>query len=55
MFMDCGPTRLDTNKNGGVRDWLNMYTVPGGESGLIHLNGKESDTHNFVFSTNQRM
>lgn len=53
--MDCGPTRLDTNKNGGVRDWLNMYTVPGGESGLIHLNGKESDTHNFVFSTNQRM
>lgn len=32
MFMGCGSTMLDKNKNEGVRDWLNMYSVHGGES-----------------------
>jgi hypothetical protein len=50
MFMEYGHTRLDKDKNGGVRDWLNMYSVHGGESRLIHLNGKESDTHTILSS-----
>jgi hypothetical protein len=40
MFMEFGPTRLDKNKNGVVRDWLNMYSVHGGESRLIHFKRK---------------
>jgi len=50
--MECGSTDLDKNKNGGVRDWLNMYSVHGGEVDPLKRKG---DTHSFVFTTNQRM
>jgi len=46
--MECGSTRLDKNKNRGIRDRLNMYSVRGRESRYIHVNGKESDTHTIL-------
>jgi len=36
----CSYKVKQKNKNGGVRDWLNKYSVHGGETRLIHFKRK---------------